>query len=231
MRIGIIGSGTVAQILAAKLLELGHGVMISSRDISRAKDDLARGALPSADAFAATQRGMRRDAAAGSFAAAAAYGEVVVNATAGMHSLDALATAGEEDLAGKVLVDVANPLDFSGGMPPKVLHCNTASLAERIQAAFPRARVVKTLNTVNAEVMVDPGRLADDTTIFVAGDDPAARDWVRAELLESWFGWRRVLDLGGIDAARGLEMWLPLWLSVRAATGTSIFNLRVVTAP
>jgi predicted dinucleotide-binding enzyme len=228
MDIGIIGSSTVAQTLAAKLLELGHAVTISSRDTSAAKDRGDRGELPSADEFAAAQRELGRAAAAGGFADAAAHGELVINATAGGHSLDALRAAGAQNLAGKILVDVANALDFSRGMPPTLLVCNTDSLGERIQAEFPDARVVKTLNTTNAMVMVDPSQLGEPTAMFVAGNDQAAKDWVRAELLEDWFGWRQVLDVGDITAARGLEMWLPLWLRLMGATGTPTFNLRIV---
>jgi predicted dinucleotide-binding enzyme len=230
MDIGIIGSGTVAQTLAAKLLGLSHSVTISSRDTSRGKDLGARGSLPSADEFAALQREQGREAAAGSFADAAAHGEVVINATEGGHSLDALGAAGAGNLARKILVDVANPLDFSGGMPPTLLWSNTESLAERIQAAFPETRVVKALNTATAQVMVDPGRLPEPTTMFVAGNDQAARDWVRTELLEAWFGWRQVLDLGDLTGARGMEMWLPLWLRLMGVTGSAAFNLRIVTA-
>lgn len=230
MDIGIIGSGRVAQTLAAKLLELGNRVTISSRDTRQEKDLGTWGTVPSADAFAAAQRELGRDAAAGSFAEAAAAGEVVINATAGAHSLEALAAAGADHLAGKILVDVANPLDFSRGMPPTLLFCNTESLGERIQAAFPETRVVKSLNTTNAQVMVDPRQLAEPSTIFVAGNDQEAKDWVHGELLERWFGWEQVLDLGDITAARGLEMWMPLWLRLMGATGTAAFNLRIVTS-
>jgi predicted dinucleotide-binding enzyme len=204
--------------------------MISSRDTSRAKDRGDRGTLPSADDFAAAQRELGRHAAAGSFADAAAHGAIVINATAGGHSLEALEAAGGGNLAGKILVDVANALDFSHGMPPTLLFSNTDSLAERIQAAFPEARVVKTLNTTTATVMVEPALLGEPTTMFVAGDDQAAKDWVRLELLEDWFGWRHVLDVGDLTAARGLEMWLPLWLRLMGATGSAAFNLRIVTA-
>jgi 8-hydroxy-5-deazaflavin:NADPH oxidoreductase len=230
MDIGIIGSGTVAQTLAGKLLALGHSVMISSRDTTVAKDLGQRGAIPSADDFAAQQCELGRQAAAGSFADAAAHGELVINATAGGHSLEALEAAGAQNLAGKILIDAANALDFSRGFPPSLLYCNTDSLAERIQAAFPGARVVKSLNTANARVMVDPDQFAEPTTMFVAGNDQAARDWVRTELLERWFGWRHVLDVGDLTAARGLEMWLPLWLSLMGVTGSGAFNLRIVTA-
>jgi hypothetical protein len=230
MDIGIIGSGRVAQTLAAKLLELGNRVTISSRDPSRGKDPGEMGTIPSADGFVATQRELGRDAAAGGFADAAVAGEVVINATAGGHSLEALEAAGAAHLADKILVDVANPLDFSRGMPPSLLFCNTDSLAERIQSAFPDTRVVKSLNTVNAQVMVDPRQLAEPSAMFVAGNDQEARDWVHRELLERWFGWEQVIDLGDITAARGMEMWLPLWVSVMGATKTPAFNLRIVTS-
>ena len=230
MDIGIIGSGRVAQTLAEKLLELGHRVTISSRDTTKAKDLGGRGTVPSADAFAAAQRELGRAAAAGGFADAAAAGEHVINATNGGHSLDALEAAGAERLAGKILVDVANPLDTSRGMPPTLLFCNTESLAERIQAAFPDARVVKTLNTTNAQMMVDPRQLTEPTAMFVSGNDQEAKDWVHRELLERWFGWEQVLDLGDVTAARGQEMWVPLWLRLMGATGTAAFNLRIVAS-
>lgn len=229
MDIGIIGSGAVAQTLAGKLLEFGHNVMISSRDTTQSKER-PWGVIPSADDFAAQQRELGREAAAGGFAAAAAFGEVIINATPGQHSMAALEAAGGKNLAGKILVDVANPLDFSQGMPPSLLFCNTASLGERIQAAFPEARVVKSLNTTSAQVMVDPGQLSEPTAIFVAGNDQEAKDWVHRELLERWFGWEQVLDLGDIGAARGLEMWMPLWLRLWGATGTGAFNLKIVAS-
>ncbi len=230
MDIGIIGSGMAAQTVATKLLELGHRVTISSRDTSKAKDLDDWNSVPSAEDFAAAQRDLGREAAAGSFADAAAHGEVVFNITFGGHSLDALEAAGAANLAGKILVDVANPLDFSRGMPPTLLFCNTESLGERIQAAFPDARVVKSLNTTNAQVMVDPRQLTEPTTMFVSGNDQEAKDWVHHELLERWFGWEQVIDLGDITAARAQEMWLPLWLRLIGATGTPAFNLRIVTS-
>jgi 8-hydroxy-5-deazaflavin:NADPH oxidoreductase len=230
MDIGIIGSGRVAQTLATKLLELGNSVTISSRDTTKAKDLGDRGTVPSAEAFAAAQRGLGREAAAGSFADAAAHGEVVINATAGGHSLEALEAAGGADLAGKILVDVANALDFSQGMPPTLLFCNTDSLGERIQAAFPDARVVKSLNTATAQVMVEPRQLGEPTTMFVSGNDQEAKDWVHRVLLERWFGWEQVLDLGDLTAARGQEMWLPLWLRLMGVAGTAAFNLRIVAS-
>jgi predicted dinucleotide-binding enzyme len=198
MRIGMLGTGVVGQTLAKKLTELGHDVKIGSRDPGR------------------------------SFADAAAHGELVFNATAGTASLDALRMAGADNLAGKVLVDVANPLDASRGFPPTLSVCNTDSLAEQIQREFPDARVVKTLNTMNADVMADPGLVPGHHNVFVAGDDDDAKDQVRA-LLES-FGWpaTQVLDLGGLDAARGMEMYLPLWLRLFQSAGTAHINIALM---
>jgi 8-hydroxy-5-deazaflavin:NADPH oxidoreductase len=228
MKIGIIGSGGVAQTLGAKLAEVGHAVTISSRDTSRPKDRGAMGVTPSADDWAAEQRGKGHEAAAAGFAEAAASGELLINATAGTGSLAALQAAGAGNLRGKILVDVSNPLDFSRGMPPTLAVCNTDSLGEQIQAAFPETRVVKTLNTVTAALMVDPGRLAEQTDLFVAGNDAGAKEWVTTHLLRESLGWTRVIDLGDIGAARGAEMYLPLWLRFMGALGSPILNVRVV---
>jgi predicted dinucleotide-binding enzyme len=163
----------------------------------------------------------------GTFAEAAAHGEMVLNCTAGMASLEALKAAGEENLKGKVLVDVANPLDFSRGRPPSLSVCNTDSLGEQIQRALPEAKVVKTLNTVTARLMVDPGLVADgEHSIFVSGNDEEAKASV-VKILEG-FGWRHIVDLGGIASARGMEMWLPLWLELFGVQQTPMFNLKVV---
>lgn len=228
MKIGIIGSSTVAQTLATKLVEVGHDVTISSRDTSQAKDRGPMGIVPSADDWAAEQRGKGHEAAAAGFAATAASSELVINATLGTGSLAALQAAGADNLRGKILIDVSNPLDFSHGMPPTLSVCNTDSLGEQIQAAFPETRVVKTLNTVNAGVMVDPGRLAEETDVFVAGNDAAAKEWVAQQFLREWLGWKRVIDLGDITAARGAEMYLPLWLRLLGATRSAVLNVRVV---
>src|SRR5947207_2429809 len=198
MRIGMLGTGTVGSTLAAKLTELGHDVKVGSRD-----------------------PGSR-------FADAAAHGEIVFNATKGTASLEALRLAGAENLAGKPLVDVANPLDMSKGFPPTLSVCNDDSLAEQIQREFPDARVVKTLNTMNADVMVNPGLVPGDHNVFLAGDDDSAKREVAA-LLET-FGWtaERIVDLGGIDAARGMEMYLPLWLRLFRSAGTGHINIAVL---
>ncbi|MGH7482348.1 MAG: NADPH-dependent F420 reductase, partial [Longimicrobiales bacterium] len=156
----------------------------------------------------------------------------VLNCTAGVASLDALELAGGDTLAGKILIDDANPLDFSQGMPPTLTICNTDSLGERIQRAFPDVKVVKTLNTVNSAVMVAPGRVPGDHVLFLCGDDAKAKTQVR-DWLADWFGWkpRNLIDLGGISASRGTEMLLPLWVRLMQSLGTGEFNFEVRVAP
>ena len=216
MRIGVLGTGTVGRTLGSALLRNGHEVRLGSRTAGN----------EAAVAWAAEVGG---PASEGTFADAAGFGELLVNATAGAASLDALELAGAEQLAGKVLVDVANPLDASGGMPPTLTVCNDDSLAEQIQRAYRDVRVVKTLNTVTAAVMVQPALVPDAHTIFVAGDDDAAKAQVRELLGE--LGWRAesIMDLGDISAARGMEMYLPLWIRLRGATGSAVLNVEVRT--
>lgn len=217
MRIGVLGTGTVGRTIATKLVELGHEVTMGSRSADN-------------EALLEWVQGTGGTAGGGSFAEAASTAELVFNCTAGGASLDALAAAGAGNLAGKVLVDVANALDFSRGMPPTLSVCNDDSLGERIQAAFPEARVVKALNTVNARVMTDPRRVPGEHNLFVCGNDEDAKSAV-TDLLES-FGWPReaILDLGEISAARGMEMYLPLWLRLMGTLETPDFNIGVRTA-
>jgi len=211
MKFGVLGTGMVGQTIAGKLVELGHEVKMGSR---QAGGEKAIGWVVEAG------EGARE----GSFADAASFGEVVVNATAGAASLDALGAAGAENLSGKVLIDIANPLEFRAGTLPSLTVCNTDSLAEQIQRAFPDARVVKTLNTVNAGVMVSPDSVGEATNVFVCGDDGKAK-WQVIELLEI-FGWLsgNIMDLGDISAARGTEMYLALWLRLMGALETAQFQ-------
>jgi predicted dinucleotide-binding enzyme len=217
MKVGVLGTGSVGRAIASKLLALGHEVTMGSR---WAESEALLEWLDEAD----------ESARGGTFAEAAAAGELLFNCTAGEASLEALTAAGAENLAGKVLVDAANPLDFSRGMPPTLSVCNDDSLGERIQAAFPEARVVKALNTVNNQVMVDPGRLPGAHNVFVCGEDAEAKATVSALLGE--IGWPRgsVIDLGGIEAARGTEMYLPLWLRLMGTLDTADFNVQVRVA-
>ena len=215
MRIAVLGTGGVGQALGSRLVETGHEVRMGSRSAGNEK----------AVAWAAAAG----DAASeGSFRDAAAWGEVVVNATGGLVSVEALTAAGSDHLAGKVLVDVANPLDFSHGFPPTVVQPDGRSLAESIQVAFPEARVVKALNTMNADVMVHPRSLSSSHAVFLASDHADAKATVRSLL--AGFGWtdEEILDVGELHAARGLELYLPMWLNLMASLGTPAFNVTVV---
>jgi 8-hydroxy-5-deazaflavin:NADPH oxidoreductase len=216
MRIGILGTGIVGQTIGAKLVALGHEVKLGSRSATNEK---ASGWVKSAG----------KGASQGTFAQAAAFGEIVFNCTSGMASLDALRQAGAATLDGKLLIDVANPLDFSKGMPPVLSVCNTDSLGEQIQREFPKARVVKSLNTVNTMLMVDPARVPGDHAIFVCGNDAAAKQQT-TEILTKWFGWKTVIDLGDISNARGTEMLLPLWVRLYGKFQSPDFTFAIARA-
>jgi predicted dinucleotide-binding enzyme len=214
MRYGVLGTGMVGATLASRLVQLGHEVRMGARSSGNQR----------AEAWAA---GAGAGASAGSFAEAAVFGSLVVNATAGAHSLDALRAAGAAALRGKVLVDVANPIEPDSGFPPRLSVCNGDSLGEQIQREFPEARVVKALNTMNCDVMVRPSLVAGDHHVFLCGNDAAAKDEVAAMLRS--FGWAAdaVLDLGDISAARGMEMYLIFWLALMRRLGTAHFNVAV----
>jgi len=225
MRFGILGTGVVGKTIAARLAGPGHEVMVGTRNpeetLSRTGPD-TYGNPP----FSAWKE-EHPEVELGTFDEAAAHGEVAVNATAGAVSLEALEQAGEANLNGKVLIDVSNPLDFSKGMPPSLSVSNTDSLGEQIQRRFPEAKVVKTLHTMNAYLMVDPAQLAaTDHTVFVCGDDAEAKAAV-TDLLQS-FGWADIIDVGDITAARGTEMLLPIWVRLFGVLQKPIFNFKIV---
>jgi 8-hydroxy-5-deazaflavin:NADPH oxidoreductase len=217
MRYGVLGTGAVGQRLAGKLVELDHEVRMGGRS---ADNERGRGW--------ASDAGER--ASYGTFSDAASFGEMVLNCTAGAASLEALRAAGPEHLAGKVLIDVSNPLEFSAEGALTLTVCNTDSVGEQIQRELPETRVVKALNTMNNAVMVDPSRVPGSHEAPMAGNDDAAKREVAA-LLQS-FGWpsESIIDLGDISAARGMEMWLPLWLRLFQALGTGDFNLHLARA-
>jgi 8-hydroxy-5-deazaflavin:NADPH oxidoreductase len=224
MHIAVLGTGMVGRAIAGRLHELGHSVVIGTREpqatLARSEPDGMGN--PPFSAWRADHQGVEL----ATFGAAAERAELVVNATAGTAALDVLGLARAENLAGKVLVDISNPLDFSHGFPPTLFVKDTDSLGEQVQRAFPEARVVKTLNTLNASLMVDPKSLGESSTVFVSGDDVAAKATVVA-LLES-FGHDDVIDLGPLETARGTEMILPVWLRIMGALGTAAFNFKVV---
>jgi 8-hydroxy-5-deazaflavin:NADPH oxidoreductase len=214
MKLGVLGTGTVGTRIATKLVDLGHEVRMGSRQAGNEK------AVTWAES--AGER-----ASEGSFDDAAVFGEVVFNCTAGEGSVAAVSAA-KQNLAGKLLIDVSNPLDFSAGPPPAIGATDHDSVGERIQRAVPEARVVKSLNTVNNNVMVDPARIPGDHVVFVCGDDPEAKR--EATELLGQFGWPedRVIDLGDISAARGPEMYVGLWVRLMRPLDTTQFNIAVL---
>ncbi len=214
MKIAVLGTGMVGRAIAGKLVALGHDVKMGSRTASNEK---------AADWV--KQAGLH--ASAGTFAGAATFGEIVFNCTNGVAAVAAVTAAGTKNLEGKIIVDLTNPLDFSKGMPPSLLHSGNTSLGEQIQAALPNTRVVKTLNTINAEVMVNPARVPGDHDVFVCGNDAAAKSRV-TEILRDWFGWRSVVDLGDLTAARGMEAYVIFWVRLWGAVKTPDFNIKVV---
>jgi predicted dinucleotide-binding enzyme len=227
VRVSVLGTGMAGQVLSGKIAELGHDVMVGTRDVQTllARTEGGMAETPPFSEWLAEHPGVK----VGTFAEAAAHGQVVFNATAGHAALEALQAAEPHNLAGKILIDLSNPLDHSAGFPPTLSVCNTDSLGEQIQRAHPQARVVKTLNTVNAYVMVDPKGLGDgDHHVFVSGDDQAARAEV-ASILRDWFGWEHVVDLGDISTARGPEMYVALWLRLFGALGDPMLNVKVVS--
>ena len=224
MKIAVLGTGMVGQAIAARLSGQGHDVTIGTRDpqatLARTGPD-GMGNPPFsawAEDHAQVNLATLSEAAAGA--------ELVVNATNGSGAMPALEQAGAENLAGKVLVDISNPLDFSKGFPPTLFVKDSDSLGEQIQRAFPETRVVKTLNTLNANLMVNPKELGPESSVFVSGDDEAAKATV-SELLHS-FGHTDVIDLGDITTARGTEMLLPVWLRLMGALATAAFNFKIV---
>ena len=212
MKIGVLGTGVAGQTMAGKLVALGHDVMMGARAADNEK----------VLAFA-----QRTGGRAGTFADAAAHGEMIINCTRGESTLATLSGLASE-LRGKVLIDIANPLDFSQGYPPHLSVSNTDSLGEQIQRALPHTFVVKSLNTVNAAVMVEPARVPGRHTVFVSGNDKAAKGRVM-DLLRS-FGWQSIIDLGDITTARAAEQVLPLWVRLYSVLGTADFNIAVMKA-
>ena len=214
MQIAVLGTGMVGNAIGTKLIELGHQVKMGSRATNNEK-------------AVAWAKANDSNASQGTFADAAAFGEIVFNCTSGIASLEALKLASAKNLKGKILLDIANPLDFSKGMPPSLSVCNTDSLSEQIQRTFPDAKVVKTLNTMNCNLMVNPSLVPGDHDVFVSGNDAEAKTKV-TEILTKWFGWKSVIDLGDITTARGTEMMLPLWVRLFGKFQSGMFQFKVV---
>ena len=215
MNIGILGTGMVGKAIGTKLIKLGHRVKMGSRSAGNEK----------ALSWVSEQGS---NASEGTFKDAAEFGEVVFVCTSGAHTLDAIESAGKNNFSGKTVIDVSNPLDFSKGMPPFLIpeYSNTNSLGEEIQKFLPEAHVVKSLNTVNCDIMVNPGKLNEDSIIFICGNNPGSKNIV-AEILKS-FGWKEIMDLGDITSSRTTEMIIPFWVKIMSTLNTSQFNFKIV---
>jgi 8-hydroxy-5-deazaflavin:NADPH oxidoreductase len=222
MKIAILGTGNVGQTFATKFISLGHEVMMGTRNVAETMQK---------EKFAEWHTS-NTQVQLGTFAEAAAYGEIVLNALQGAATITAISSANTTDFDGKIILDVSNPLDTSKGFPPTLLEGlnNINSLAEEIQKTLPNAKVVKTLSTMWCGLMVNPAMIGNgDHNAFIAGNDADAKIKVK-EILAS-FGWiaSNILDLGDITKARGVEMYLPLWLSIYGATNNGAFNIKIVS--
>ena len=216
MKIAILGTGIVGNTIGSKLIQMGYEVKMGSRTADNAKAvEWAKDKGPLASY--------------GTFADAASFADIVFNCTGGGVSLDALKMAGKENLSGKILIDLANPLDFSKGMPPSLIPSlsNTTSLGEEIQKNFPETKVIKTLNTMNCSLMVNPDSVPGSHDVFICGNDDQAKDSVKS-LLTKEFGWTSIIDLGDITAARGTEMLLPIWVRLYGINKSPNFNFKIV---
>lgn len=214
-KIGILGTGMVGNTIGTRLIQLGSQVMMGSRtkDNAKAKEWVAVNG---------------EKASQGTFSDAANFADIIFNCTKGEHSIEVIKSAGIENLSGKILADISNPLDFSNGMPPTLIPslCNTNSLGEAIQKLLPKAKVVKTLNIVNCEVMVDASKCGGEATMFVAGNDNDAKAEVKKIL--NLFCWKDIIDLGAIIHSRSTEMMLPIWLSTYRATKNGYIGFKII---
>lgn len=211
MKIGVLGTGMVGQTLGAKLIAMGHDVMMGGRSADNEK----------VQAFVAKTGGKP-----GTFADAATFGDLVIHCTRGDTAIEVLRQAGAANLKGKVLIDISNPLDFSKGFPPSLSISNTDSLGELIQRTLPDTHVVKALNTVTAAVMVNPAMIHGNHAVFVCGNDKPAKGKVM-DLLRA-IGWHAIIDLGDITSARATEQMLPLWTRLSTILGTGEFNFAIL---
>ena len=228
MKIAVLGTGMVGRALAGRLAGRGHDVVVGTRDVATTMSRTEPDAM-SNPPYAQWQ-GEHPAVRLVPFAEAGVHGDVVINATSGVASLDTIEAVGAARLDGKVLLDLAVPFDFSRGMPPTPTIPNTDSIAERIQRAVPGARVVKSLNTVFCDVMIDPSRVPGQHTIFVSGDDADAKATVTCLLGELGWPATSVTDLGGIETARNVEMYMLLYFNLAGLLNTFDFNVSIVHA-
>lgn len=215
MKIAVFGTGSVGDTLGSKFVELGHEVMMGSRTANNEK-------------AAAWVKKAGARARQGTFADAAKFGDLIVNATLGAGTIEAFKMAGADNVATKVVLDLSNPLDFSRGMPPSLFLSNTDSLGEALQREFPKARVVKALNTMWCGIMVNPRLLPETHHTYMAGNDASAKDAVKSLLTA--FGWKpeEIIDVGDITGARATESMLPIWLRLYGTLKTGAFSFKIV---
>lgn len=212
MKIAVLGTGMVGKAIGGKLAAMGHSVTMGSRTADNTE-------------AAAFSKSAGDKASHDTFEKASSDAEIIFNCTKGENSLEALQMAGSANLANKILVDVANALDFSKGMPPSLSICNTDSLGETIQRTFPAAKVVKVFNTMNCQVMVNPSLVPGEHDIFMCGNDAGAKAEIHKMLVD--IGWKNIIDLGDITAARGTEQLLPIWVRLMGTLGTPMFNFHI----
>ncbi|HEX6890286.1 MAG TPA: NAD(P)-binding domain-containing protein [Chryseolinea sp.] len=227
MKTAVFGTGIVGQVIATRLAGLGHSVIVGTRDVNTTlerKEKDGYGNPPFAEWYKQNVKTIKLT----TYSDAASSSEIIFNCTKGQGSVDALRQAGEDNLKGRIIIDVANPLDFSKGMPPSLSPGNTDSLGELIQRTFPDVKVVKTLNTMNCYLMVNPAALPGDHNVFVSGNDAEAKSTAK-EILRS-FGWKdnNIIDLGDITTARGTEQLLPIWIRLYSILQNPMFNFKIV---
>lgn len=213
MKIGVLGTGNVGHAIAGRFIELGHMVMMGSRTADNEK----------AVEWAAKTG---KNASAGDFKQTAVFGEILVLCLNGAATVEALEMAGTDNFKGKIVIDITNPLDFSKGMPPTLFVCNTDSLGEQVQKTLPGAMVVKTLNIVTADVMVNPALVPGEIDMLLCGDDENAKAKT-TEILRS-FGWKSMIDLGSIQSARHMESFVLLWVNLWQKFGDPYFGIRFI---
>ena len=225
MNIGVLGTAIVGRTISARLNELGHSVVIGTRETAKTLSHTESDRMGNPPLNVWLEQNPKVEL--GTFTEAATHAAIIFNATNGAGSLEALNMAGESNLNGKVLVDISEPLDFSNGMPPSLFVSNTDSLGEQIQRTFPNVKVVKTLNTVTANVMAYPQQTANgDHHVFLSGNDTQAKGQV-TDILKS-FGWIHIMDLGDLTTARATEMYIAIWLRMWGALGTGMFNIKIM---
>jgi 8-hydroxy-5-deazaflavin:NADPH oxidoreductase len=214
-KIGILGTGVVGHKIGTKLIELGYEVRMGSRTHDNSK----------AMAWAES---MGHNASFGTFEGAAGFGDLIINCTKGEFALEVLRSLSVESTANKILIDISNPLDFSKGMPPFLISslANTNSLGEEIQKSLPNTKVVKTLNTVSSDVMVNPEKIKGEPTMFICGNDAAVK--IEVMKILNQFGWKDIIDIGDISASRGIEMILPIWVRTMFVIGNGNFAFKVL---